>query len=167
MSRAICRQKWFIKRAMMQRGGCANVCRITETARHRLRVPLSPRGWKKKHGQRRGETEKKGAKYARNIARNCAGEHAYSICSLERICEYVIHYLNMRALNAVLSHTLYMHIRHFCGYTAHVPPRLLCMQFIYTRNILLERGKIRPASRSATSTTTTTTATERWGFRRK
>lgn len=34
-----------------------------------------------------------------------------------------------------------MHIRHFCGYTAHVP--LLYMQFIYTRNILLERGKIR------------------------
>lgn len=27
--------------------------------------------------------KKKNKKYARNIARNCAGEYAYSICSLE------------------------------------------------------------------------------------
>jgi len=37
-----------------------------------------------------------------------------------RVREYVIHYLNMRALNGGSSRTLYMHIRHFCGYTAHV-----------------------------------------------
>lgn len=51
----------------------------------------------------------------------------------------------------LLSHTLYMHIRHFCGYTAYVyAPRLLYMQFIritFSPLSSREPGKIRSASR--------------------
>lgn len=60
----------------------------------------------------------------------------------------------------LLSHMLYMHIRHFCGYTAYVyAPRLLYMQFIRIKHThthararsfslsSLEPGKIRSASR--------------------
>lgn len=66
---------------------CANVCGLySEGIAHR-RLKVYTKSVKKKE------------KYARNIARNCAGEYAYSICSLERVREYVIHYLNMRALN--------------------------------------------------------------------
>lgn len=58
--------------------GCTNFW-ITQQERERKREG----GFTKKIQKKKKEKGKKNKKYARNIARNCAGEYAYSICSLE------------------------------------------------------------------------------------